>query len=198
MEGKLLILGIAQFRFPEKSMKKFNIFSKVAIAAFLVASAFVLAGCKPGVEYRDVNVELSGTWAANESERYTITYSSFESENTYKGDNLVIVQDSAKSGRIFIKYTQIPDWGKDQDDEPADKTGWTFSFGKWYPSDVALIGKWYAISYKDLTSKSIKLSGAFGAKKATDTLEEAIAEFTAENNYFAFYSDCVKTGFADK
>lgn len=179
-------------------MKKFNIFSKVAIAAFLVASAFVMAGCKPGVEYRDVNVELSGTWAASESERYTITYSSFESENTYKGDNLVIVQDSAKSGRIFIKYTQIPDWDKGQNDEPADKTGWTFSFGQWYPSDVALIGKWYAISYKDLTSKSVKISGAYGTKKATDSLEEAIAEFTVENGYFAGFSECVKAGFADK
>ena len=179
-------------------MKKLNFFSKVAVAAVLVASVFVMVGCKPQVEFRDVNVELSGTWIASESEKYTITYSTFEAENTYKGDNLVIVQDSADSGRLFIKYTQIPDWSKGQNEEPADKTGWTFSFGKWYPSNAALAGKWYAVSYKNLSSKSIKISGAFGAKKATDTLEEAIEEFTVENNYFSFYSDCVKSGFADK
>lgn len=179
-------------------MKKFNIFSKVAIAAFLVASAFVMAGCKPGVEYRDVNVDLAGTWAASESERYVITYSSFEAENTYKGDNLVIVQDSASSGRIFIKYTQVADWSKGQKDEPADKTGWIYTYGMWYPSDVSLIGKWYAVCYTNLTSKSVKISGAYGTKKATDSLEEAIAEFTVENGYFAGFSECVKAGQPDK
>ena len=31
-----------------------------------------------------------------------------------------------------------------------------------------------------------------GTKKCTDTIEEAITEFTVENGYFATYSTCTK------
>ena len=64
----------------------------------------------------------------------------------------------------------------------------------WYPLDKENLGKWYAISYKNLSPTSISISGALKAsgKKSTETLEEAIKEFTIENGYFAVYSECTK------
>lgn len=175
-------------------MKKFNVFAKIAVAAVLLATALVFTGCKPEVQFRDKYVDLVGTWAAGEYEQYIITYDGFESVNTYKCNSIVIKQIDSKSGYIYGKYTLIPDWTKGQEEEPADKTGWLYTYGKWYPSNSELIGKWYAAYYSDLTSGSLKYSGAFKADgvSGTETLEEAIETFTVENGYFALPSECIK------
>lgn len=181
----------------------FSRFTKLAVAALVLLCGVAFTGCKPDVQYRDVyyyvlpmeaDSPLIGTWAANEYEQYIITDKTFESVDTYKGNSLVVLQETKDSGRIFVKYSNIPDWTKGQADEPADKTGWTYLYGSWYPSNSELTGKWYAISYKDLKDDSIKISGAFktGGVKATATLEKAIEEFTIENGYFSQYSTCTK------
>lgn len=55
-----------------------------------------------------------------------------------------------------------------------------------------LVGKYYAVSFKSLTSESVSISGAYKVKgvSATDTLAEAKTTFTEANGYFAQYSDC--------
>ena len=57
------------------------------------------------------------------------------------------------------------------------------------------VGKWYAVSYKNLKKDSVSLSGAFklGGKTSTETFKEAIQEFTVENGYFDYYSECTKS-----
>lgn len=55
-----------------------------------------------------------------------------------------------------------------------------------------LVGKYYAVSFKSLTSESVYISGAYKVNgvSATDTLAEAKTTFTEANGYFAQYSDC--------
>ena len=82
-----------------------------------------------------------------------------------------------------------------------------YSYGKFdggsYKMNVGMIiwssdtsgiiyGKYYAVSFKDLTESSISISGAYkqNGKTGTATLEEAIREFTIDDGYFGTYSAC--------
>lgn len=52
----------------------------------------------------------------------------------------------------------------------------------------------YVVAYKGLTDKACSFSNAykFDGKTSVETLKDAKKEFTIENGYFAFYSDCAK------
>ena len=72
-------------------------------------------------------------------------------------------------------------WGKD------NTSG--IIYGKYLESwDKPSIGKYYAVSFKNLTANSISISGAYTAA----TLEEDKKIFTIENNSFSAYSDCIQ------
>ena len=171
-------------------------FSFGSIAAFLgallivVSLSFSLASCKTadddnplpqGIEELSADSPLIGKWKDSYGSIYEISQTEFsnygKSYESYAGNNLVISKSTDNSGYIYIQYTRA-----------ADKN-WNYTTDKTKAPDV---GKWYAISFKDLTNSSIKLSGAYGEKTSTETLEEAITEFTIENGYFANYSDCTK------
>ncbi len=107
-------------------------------------------------------------------EKYTITTNTFASEGSYEGDELVVRKVTDDAGYIYVKYTRSMN---------AD-----YSYSETAPD----VGKWYAIAYKGLTTNSIQISGAYGAKSSTDTLIEAVQEFTIENGYFGFFSNCAK------
>lgn len=158
----------------------------------VVSLSFSLASCKTadddnplpqGVEELSADSPLIGKWQDSYGSIYEISQTKFsnygESYESYAGNNLVIsiTSNDFSSGYIYIQYTRA-----------ADKN-WNYTTDKTKAPDV---GKWYAISFKDLTNSSIKLSGAYGEKTSTETLEEAITEFTIENGYFASYSDCTK------
>ena len=171
-------------------------FSFGSVAAFLgallivVSLSFSLASCKTadddnplpqGVEELSADSPLIGKWKDSYGSIYEISQTEFsnygENYNSYAGKNLVISKSTDNSGYIYIQYTRA-----------AEKNG-NYTTDKTKAPDV---GKWYAISFKELTNSSIKLSGAYGEKTSTETLEEAITEFTIENGYFASYSDCTK------
>lgn len=114
---------------------------------------------------------LLGTWE-NKQATYTETYIydgiTFTSINTYKMEVERIIWNSDASGIIYGKYTEN-----------------TYS-----PS---VVGKYYAVSFKDLTDTSISISGAYkNGKMAADSLVEAINEFTINNGYYSLYSSCKK------
>lgn len=114
---------------------------------------------------------LLGTWE-NKQPTYTETYIydgiTFTSINTYKMEVERIIWNSDASGIIYGKYTEN-----------------TYS-----PS---VVGKYYAVSFKDLTDTSISISGAYkDGKMAADSLVEAITEFTINNGYYSLYSSCKK------
>ena len=156
----------------------------------VVSLSFSLASCKTadddnplpqGIEELSADSPLIGKWKDSYGSIYEISQTEFsnygENYNSYAGKNLVISKSTDNSGYIYIQYTRA-----------ADKN-WNYTTDKTKAPDV---GKWYSISFKELTNSSIKLSGAYGEKTSTETLEEAITEFTIENGYFASYSDCTK------
>ena len=156
----------------------------------VVSLSFSLASCKTadddnplpqGVEELSADSPLIGKWKDSYGSIYEISQTEFsnygKSYESYAGNNLVISKSTDNSGCIYIQHTRAAD------------ENWNYTTDKTKAPDV---GKWYAISFKELTNSSIKLSGAYGEKTSTETLEEAITEFTIENGYFANYSDCTK------
>ena len=55
-------------------------------------------------------------------------------------------------------------------------------------------GKYFCVAYKNLTETSCSFSNAYKAGGKTDckTLDEAKSEFTIDNGYFAYFSECSK------
>ena len=114
---------------------------------------------------------LLGTWE-NKQQTYTETYIydgiTFTSSGSYKMKVKSIIWSSDASGIIYGRYI-------------------TNSF---YTN---VVGKYYAVSFKDLTDTSISISGAYkNGKMAADSLVEAITEFTINNGYYSNYSSCKK------
>lgn len=179
----------------------FSKFAKLSLALLFV-SCIAFVACKPELEVSSdpmTPVELSaddaliGTWSCTVSgtyqdadgkdvsysytETYTITQTTFDAgANSYAGDNLKVIKTSKDSGYIYIKYTRAPD------------ENWIYS------ETTPNVGKWYAISYKNLTDNSISLSGAYKQDGiiAADTIKDAYYEFTIDNGYFGTYSELTK------
>lgn len=138
----------------------------------LVAVSFT--SCKSD----DDDASIYGTWV-NKTDTYTETYKITEtmfSNGYYEGNNLTVIESSDSSGYIYIKYT------KSMNDDLS------------YSENAPDVGKWYAISYKNLTDDTVSISGAYksGGATSTETLDEAVSEFTIENGYFGTYSDCTR------
>lgn len=139
----------------------------------LVAVSFT--SCKSD----DDDASIYGTWV-NKTDTYTETYKITEtmfSNGYYEGNNLTVIESSDSSGYIYIKYTK------------SMNADWSYS------ENAPDVGKWYAISYKNLTDDTISISGAYkygGGATSTETLDEAVSEFTIENGYFGTYSDCTR------
>ena len=162
-------------------MKK-SVFSRLAVIA-AIAVTLCLSGCS---QPQDSTIAaLQGTWLDSSFGKsyYEITDSTIKNHgvtstgiayNSYEGEDLQVVTTGDNSGYIYIKYTVAlnPDFT--------------------YSTTAPDVGKWYALSYKNLTSESISISGAYGTKSSTETLEEAKTEFTIENGYFSYYSECKK------
>ena len=111
---------------------------------------------------------LLGTWISTYNETYIYDGINFDA-GSYKMKVKSIIWSSDASGIIYGRYI-------------------TNSF---YTN---VVGKYYAVSFKDLTDTSISISGAYkkDGKIATDSLVEAITEFTINNGYYSFYSSCKK------
>lgn len=152
--------------------------AKAVLFALVSVLAFSFSACnvttEPEIEYV-YNDLLVGTWTGGSTEwpeKYIITNTTFESAGSYKGDNLVVQKLDSISGYIYIKYTV------------AMNADWSYS------ETAPDVGKWYAISYKDLGAEKISISAAYKTGGATSckTLDEAVTEFTVDNGYFATYS----------
>ena len=167
--------------------------TKFSAILLLLSLSIFLASCKPepdpetllpqGIEELSTDSPLIGKWQDSSYSIYEISQNEFSNYGdnylSYAGNNLVISKTSKNSGYIYIQYTRAAD------------ENWNYTTDKEKAPDI---GNWYAISYKSLTASSIKISGAYkkGGETSTETLEEAMAEFTIENGYFSTYSDCTK------
>lgn len=155
--------------------------AKAVLFALVSVLAFSFSACnvttEPEVEhvYKQIDADdlLVGTWTdGTKYGTYIITNTTFENAGSYKGNNLVVQKLDSTSGYIYIKYTVAMN---------AD-----YSYSETAPD----VGKWYAISYKDLGAEKISISGAYKDDGATscETLDEAVTEFTVDNGYFGFYT----------
>ena len=158
-----------------------NKFSRF-LAVFITVVSLCAFGCKTQPE-EDFISDLYGKWTASVGEVFEISKDYLknygEDWSSYEGDSIIIItnENDNDSGTIFLKYTVSanPDWS--------------------YSNTAPDVGKWYAVSYKNLTKNSVSLSGAYKSdgKTSTETLEEAKEEFTVENGYFGIYSECTKS-----
>lgn len=158
--------------------------AKAVLFALVSVLAFSFSACnvttEPEIEYVYKQDDLLvGTWTGGSTElpeSYTITNTTFESKGSYKGNNLVVQKLDSTSGYIYIKYTV------------AMNADWSYS------ETAPDVGKWYAISYKDLGAEKISISGAYkkGGATSCKTLDEAVTEFTVDNGYFGTYSSCTR------
>ena len=158
-----------------------NKFSRF-LAVFITVVSLCAFGCKTQPEEAFIS-DLYGKWTSSYGEVFEISKDYFKNYGTwgngYEGDSIIIItnENDNASGTIFLKYTvsMNPDYS--------------------YSDTAPDVGKWYAVSYKNLTKNSVSLSGALksGGKTSTETLEKAIEEFTVENGYFASYSECKKS-----
>lgn len=117
---------------------------------------------------------LVGTWISTYNETYiydgrTFT-SAYDGKNSYVIKVERIIYSSDTAGIIYGKYTENSTYGD------------------------AVVGKYYAVSFKDLTDSGVSISGAYKSdgKTGRGTLIEAIIEFTEKNGYYSIYSSCVK------
>ena len=145
-------------------------FGKIHTYQLLLVFLFIaIISCNKN-PYND-NSRLLGTWE-NKQPTYTETYIydgiNFDA-GSYKMKVKSIIWSSDASGIIYGRYI-------------------TNSF---YTN---VVGKYYAVSFKDLTDTSISISGAYKekGKMAADSLVEAITEFTINNGYYGNYSSCKK------
>ena len=158
-----------------------NKFSRF-LAVFITVVSLCAFGCKTQPE-EDFISDLYGKWTSSYGEVFEISKDYLknygEDWSSYEGDSIIIItnENDNDSGTIFLKYTVSanPDWS--------------------YSNTAPDVGKWYAVSYKNLTKNSVSLSGAYKSdgKTSTETLEEAKEEFTVENGYFGIYSECTKS-----
>ncbi|WP_149554063.1 hypothetical protein [Treponema pectinovorum] len=136
--------------------------------------------------------DIEGTWKSTYGEVYTITPTTFAAQGSYEGNELKVIYTNTANtqGYIYIKYTKAYEsTTTDPNDASWQYSSWSNSWYR-YSTTAPDVGKWYAISFKGLTSSSVQLSGAYGAKSSTATLEQAIDTFTVENGYFSGYSSC--------
>ena len=154
----------------------------------LLTAAFVFStvSCRqPSGSDSSTSADIYGTWISSYSEYFVIDpgaatltnyYGSTDATaECYAGSDIVINKSSDTAGIIYIKYARAWD-----------------SSSNSYSESAADVGKWYAVSYKELTSSSVSLSAAYGSASSEDTLEDAESEFTISKGYFTSYSECVK------
>ncbi len=159
-------------------MKNSKFFWAKLILTLAFVTSLFFTGCQQNADTGTIN----GTWVT-EYETYIVdTEEKTFSNLYYEGKNLEInyTDDSCTAGYLYFIYT---------------KAYMTSESGDWtYSENAPDVGKWYAVSFKDLTSNSVKISGAYkdGGRTSTKSLEEAKTEFTVDNGYFTWYSECVK------
>ena len=162
-------------------------FSFPMVALILVIGAGVFIGCSnstlgdTGNKTVPIPEALKGTWVGIAyGDKYIISETAFTAEFAYAGTVVNVREDGPGAGYITIKYTENPYY--------TDILG------------INVIGNYYVVHYKNLTSSTVVLTGAYsaadpdyggGTGKATQALAEST--YTTENGYFGSGSDCTKS-----
>lgn len=158
-----------------KNLPKFTkIYQNYLLTALFLIIAII--SCSNQSTRPTPNDLLKGTWT-NQYQSGGQTYT-----EKYIYDGATFDGGSYKMKVVLIKW------------EPLGTDG--IIYGRYTENSYVanVVGKFYAVSFTNLTSTNVYISGAYksNGKSATDTLAEAINEFTIGNGYFDIYSSCKK------
>ena len=162
---------------------------------------------------------IVGTWTnTTYNEKYVFGVDKVYAEYSWEIETPYIYKIDATSGIVYGKYTKA----YEETNENPNDDSWIHSeywidaewntvytdpdddsythYESWYrySNTAPDAGKWYAVYYSQLQTAegktSAKISGAYNSsrKTSTETLEEAVAEFTPDNHYFDYGSVCTK------
>lgn len=150
--------------------KQIKIFSTLLTVLVLAVSC---ANTNPNDPTKETNLQQNWKYADGNDGGYNITADKVDSLYQGSVSYSVAIKEIAwnadnTSGIIYGQYTTAPSY------------------------NTGVANKYYAIAFKDLTSDTVSISGAYKVNgvSATDTLAEAKTTFTEANGYFDFYSDC--------
>lgn len=150
--------------------KQIKIFSTLLTVLVLAVSC---ANTNPNDPTKETNLQQNWKYADGNDGGYNITADKVDSLYQGSVSYSVAIKEIAwnadnTSGIIYGQYTTAPSY------------------------NTGVANKYYAIAFKDLTSDTVSISGAYKVNgvSATDTLAEAKTTFTEANGYFAQYSDC--------
>ncbi|MDR3303535.1 MAG: hypothetical protein LBS86_03900 [Treponema sp.] len=173
-------------------------FGFLLVGVCLVFSTLGFIGCKDEeesfvVDDHKLNPLLIGTWNSEYGDTYTINTEAtliYDSgvggsapDSSYEGTVCYDSNFTSDAGVIIIKYTDAPQYG-------------VYDANYTLTDTLDPAGSFIGIYYKDLTSTSVSMAGAYtmpsGAEKTT--LAAAISAFTAGNagDYIYSYSTCSK------
>lgn len=176
--------------------------AKIFSALLILLLSFGIMSCKTDDSDDDpipenlVRLEADDSLIAEWSTGYStvsITKDSFTDDPTYSMNDIYVLKIDSTSGILFGKYTKVYDWANGVTEDPKDESYLDY-WGTWYPVNNKLIGKWYAVAYKNLSASTLSYSGAFKADgiKAADSIKQAVKEFSIDKGYFATYTELTK------
>lgn len=146
--------------------KQIKIFSTLLTVLVLAVSC---ANTNPNDPTKETNLQQNWKYADGNDGGYNITADKVDSLYQGSVSYSVAIKEIAwnadnTSGIIYGKYTTAPSY------------------------NTGVANKYYAFAFKDLTSDTVYISGAYknGGVSATDTLAEAKTTFTEANGYFVF------------
>ena len=140
-------------------------FSFLLVTLCLVIGAGVLIGCGD----LDEGI-IEGTWV-HPGDSYVITATTLQyvsmwegTDYGYKAERISLRPDGSRAGYITVRFTE-------------------------HLFNPALVEDYFVIHYKDLTSTSVQMAGAYkaGGEDSMPSAAAAEAEFTVPNGYFAMY-----------
>jgi hypothetical protein len=171
-------------------------FFSLFVGVCLVLGTLGFVGCDDGEDGeiprfgpKVAGATLSGEWVSNTDEVFTIDTAemtlSYESKSEYEGETY----NMGFSGKIVGDVAADPTLLE-------SKWGYiTFQVTEAGDSATAQKEKYFMVCWKDLTSTTVQESVAYkatGNNSGTDALEAAVAEYTVENDYFAYFSPYTK------
>lgn len=150
--------------------KQIKIFSTLLTVLVLAVSC---ANTNPNDPTKETNLQQKWEYSTYAGSGYNITAQKVDSYYTDNGNENISYSISIEeiawnadntSGIIYGKYTTAPSY------------------------NTGVANKYYAIAFKDLTSDTVSISGAYKGDgiSATDTLAEAKTTFTEADGYFVF------------
>lgn len=189
----------------------------LTLATVLISAIIGFSSCASAPKGE---VDIDGSWKSVDStlviDKANKTFAYVDSSSVYEGNEIVIEEIDDKSGTIFFKqtkayeqvfedpnddsWTKVEQWVNHQTQDVKDYDPKNDSYQHWlcwyrWSSTSPDVGKWFAMSYKGLSTNSVMIRFPWkidGANNGMKLLDFAKDEYTIENGYFPSYGKMTK------